>query len=177
MNRVLLAQVRANAGRLIASMTAIVIAVAFVVATLVLNQTAKSTVLEAVGAQYTGTDFVLSSTEFEPLGDQAGAVAAVPGVTAVAPAWDTSLQAVLPGTTGARYVSIGAVADAPELRWQQLAGGSFPTGPGEIVLSADSGAAVGDELTFTSYDAAGTEITGDLTVTGLVDTSASITGG
>ncbi|SCX41123.1 putative ABC transport system permease protein [Klenkia marina] len=177
MNRVLLAQVRANAGRLVASMTAIVIAVAFVVATLVLNQTAKSTVLDAVGAQYTGTDYVLSSTESDDLADQADAVAAVPGVTAVAPDWDTSLQTVLPGTTGARYVSVGAVADAPELRWQQLTAGSFPTGPGEIALSADSDVAVGDRVPFTTYDAEGAELTGDLTVTGLVDVSGSITGG
>ncbi|MEI4272934.1 FtsX-like permease family protein [Klenkia sp. LSe6-5] len=173
----LLAQVRANAGRLVASMTAIVIAVAFVVATLVLNQTAKSTVLDAVGAEYTGTDYVLSSTDGEPLAGLADAVAAVPGVTAVAPQWDTSLQTVLPGATGARYVSIGAVAEAPALRWQQLTAGTFPTGPGQIALSTGSDVAVGDVLPFTTYDAAGTEITGDLTVTGLVDLSGSITGG
>ena len=173
----LLAQVRANAGRLIASMVAIVIAVAFVVATLVLTQTAKATVLEAVGAQYTGTDYVLSSTEGDDLGDQADAVAGVPGVTAVAPQWDTSLQTVLPGATGARYVSISTVAEAPALRWQQLTAGSFPTGPDEIAMSTSSGVAVGAEIPFTTYDAAGTELTGELTVTGLVDVSGSVTGG
>ncbi|SDF71789.1 ABC transporter permease [Klenkia brasiliensis] len=177
MRRVLLAQVRAHAGRLVASTTAVVIAVAFVVATLVLNQTARTTVLDAVGAQYTGADLVVSSTEGDTLADQVPAVAAVPGVTAVAPQWDTSLQAVLPGTTGARYVSIGAVADAPALRWQQLAAGSLPTQPGQIALSAGSDVAVGDVVPFTTYDADGTELTGDLTVTGLVDTSGSVTGG
>ncbi len=177
MRRVLLAQVRAHAGRLVASMTAIVIAVAFVVATLVLNQTAKSTVLDAVGAQYTGADLVLSSTGGESLADQVPAVAAVPGVTAVAPQWDTSLQTVLPGTTGARYVAVGAVADDPTLRWQQLTAGALPTGPGQIALSAGGDVAVGDVVPFTTYDADGAELTGDLTVTGLVDTSGSVTGG
>ncbi len=177
MRRVLLAQVRAHAGRLVASMTAIVIAVAFVVATLVLNQTAKTTVLDAVGAQYTGADLVLTSTEGDSLADQVPAVAAVPGVTAVAPQWDTSLQTVLPGTTGARYVSIGAVADAPALRWQQLAAGSLPTQPGQVALSDSADVAVGDVVRYTTYDADGTEVTGDLTVTGLVDVSGSVTGG
>lgn len=177
MTRVLLAQVRAHAGRLIASMTAVVIAVAFVVATLVLTQTAKSTVLEAVGARYTGADLVLTSTDGSSLADRADAVAGVPGVTAVAPQWDTSLQTVLPGTTGARYVSIDAVPDSPALRWQRLAAGSLPTGPDQIALSAGSDVAVGDVLPFTTYDGEGTEVTGELTVTGLVDVSGSVTGG
>ncbi|WP_455428620.1 ATP-binding cassette domain-containing protein [Klenkia terrae] len=129
-NQVLLAQVRANAGRLIASMTAIVIAVAFVVATLVLNQTAKSTVLDSVGAQYAGTDLVLTSTDGESLADVVGPVSGVPGVRAVAPEWDTSVQAVLPDRAGARYVAVTALADDPLLRWQQLSAGAFPTGPG-----------------------------------------------
>ena len=177
MNRVLLAQVRANAGRLIASMTAIVIAVAFVVATLGLNPPAKSTVLDAGGALYTGTDWVVATDDGSSLADDVAAVAAVPGVDAVAPQWDTSLQAVLPGTTGARYVDVSPVAEAEQLRWQQLTAGSFPTGPGEIALSAGSDVAVGDVLQFTSYDAAGEEISGDLTVTGLVDVSGTVTGG
>ena len=177
MNRVLLAQVRANAGRLIASMTAIVIAVAFVVATLVLNQTAKSTVLDAVGAEYTGSDWVVTTVDGVSLADDIEAVAAVPGVDAVAPQWDTSLRAVLPGTDGARYVDISPVAEAEQLRWQQLSAGRLPDGPGQIALSAGSDVAVGDVVPFTSYDSAGKEITGDLTVTGLVDVSGSVTGG
>jgi putative ABC transport system permease protein len=176
-NRVLLAQVRANAGRLIASMTAIVIAVAFVVATLVLNQTAKSTVLDSVGAQYAGTDLVLTSTDGESLADVVGPVSGVPGVRAVAPEWDTSVQAVLPDRAGARYVAVTALADDPLLRWQQLSAGAFPTGPGEILLGETEGVSVGDTLPVTTYDAAGDEITDELTVTGLVDLSGSVTAG
>ncbi len=177
MRAVLLAQVRANAGRLVASMLAIVIAVAFVVATLVLNQTTRSTVLESVGAQYVGTDLVLSSTDGESLEGIVGAVGAVPGVQAVAPEWTTSVQAVLPGRTGARYVSITALAADPALRWQQLAAGSFPTGPGQVLLAETDGVAVGDTLAVTSYDAQGTETAGEITVTGLVDLSGSVAGG
>ena len=47
-----LAQLRAHVARLIATCLAIVIEVGFVVATLVLNQTSKTTVLDSVGAQY-----------------------------------------------------------------------------------------------------------------------------
>ena len=61
MRAVTLASIRAHAGRLVASTLAIVIAVGFVVATLVLNETTKATVLEAAGAQYVDTDVVVTS--------------------------------------------------------------------------------------------------------------------
>ncbi|KQS71867.1 ABC transporter permease [Modestobacter sp. Leaf380] len=177
MRTVLLAQVRANAGRLIASMLAIVIAVAFVVATLVLNETTRSTVLASVGAQYVGTDLVLTSTDGESLADIVEPVSGVPGVQAVAPEWDTSVQAVLPDRTGARYVAVTALAEDPLLRWQQLSAGAYPTGPGEILLAETEGVAVGDTLPVTSYDAAGQLVEGEVTVTGLVDLSGTVTGG
>ena len=63
MRTVLLAQVRAHAGRLLASTLAVVIAVGFVVATLVLNETARTTVLDAVGAQYVGAAAVVTSDD------------------------------------------------------------------------------------------------------------------
>ena len=49
-----LAQLRGHAARLVATCLAIVIAVAFVVATLVLNHTATTSVLNAVAQQYDG---------------------------------------------------------------------------------------------------------------------------
>lgn len=177
MRAVLLAQVRANAARLVASMLAIVIAVAFVVATLVLNETTRSTVLASVGAQYVGTDLVLTSTDGESLAGIVEPVSGVSGVQAVAPEWETSVQAVLPERTGARYVSVTALAADPALRWQQLAAGAYPTGPGEILLSQTDGVSVGDVLPVTAFDAAGVVSEEEVTVTGLVDLSDTVSGG
>lgn len=175
MRTVLLAQVRANAARLVASTLAIVIAVGFVVATLVLNETARTTVLQAAGAEYVNADLVVTSTDGSPV--PADTVAAVPGVRAVAPQWNTSVQAVLPGTTGAQYVPVGSVATDPALHWQQLASGALPDGPGEVALSTRAGVQVGDVVPVTSYDAQGTQQTTDTTVTGVVDLGGDVGAG
>ena len=98
MRTVLLAQVRAHAARLIASTLAVVIAVGFVVATLVLNETLRSTVLEAVGAQYVGTAVVVSS-DGASLADDVPALDRLDSVAAVAASWETSVRAGFPGRT------------------------------------------------------------------------------
>ena len=69
MRTVLFAQLRTHAARLIASTLAIVIAVGFVVATLVLNQTARATVLESIGARYVGAAAVVTSVDGASLTD------------------------------------------------------------------------------------------------------------
>ena len=63
MRTVVLAQLRTHAARLIASTLAVVIAVGFVVATLVLNETVRSTVSTAVGARYVDTAAVVTSED------------------------------------------------------------------------------------------------------------------
>lgn len=169
MRTVLLAQLRAHAARLIASTLAIVIAVGFVVATLVLNQTARATVLDAAGARYVGTAAVVTSDDGSSL---AGAVADLEAVGAVGtaePAWETSVQASVPGRTGAQYLQVETVAVVPALRWQTLTAGSLPDAVGEIAVSERARADVGDVLTVTSVDPDGTETNSTATVTGVVD--------
>jgi len=169
MRAVTLASIRAHAARLVASTLAIVIAVGFVVATLVLNQTSKATVLEAAGAEYVDTDVVVTSEGSADLAAQVDAVAAVDGVRAVDPTWETSVQAVVPGRSGAQYLLVDSVAGDPGLRWQQMAAGSLPVRPGEIAVSERVGASVGDVFPVTTYDADGNQATTDVTVTGVVD--------
>jgi putative ABC transport system permease protein len=166
---VLLAQVRANAARLIASTLAIVIAVGFVVATLVLNATARSTVLDAVGAQYVDTTAVVSSTDGTSLADEVDTLAALGSVGAVAPSWETYVHATVPGRSGSQYVFVETVADDPSLRWQRVATGELPDAPGEVLVSERLRADVGDVLTVTTSDAAGNEHRSEATVTGIVD--------
>jgi len=168
---VLLAQVRAHAGRLLASTLAVVIAVGFVVATLVLNETARTTVLNAVGAQYVGAAAVVTSDDGSSVAGDVDAVAALSSVAAVAPSYETSVQANVPGRTGSQYLSVGTVADDPALRWQRVSDGALPDRTGEVAVSDRTRAEVGDVLTVTSSDAEGAESTAEVTVTGIVDLS------
>jgi putative ABC transport system permease protein len=166
---VLFAQLRTHAARLVASTLAVVIAVAFVVATLVLNETARSTVLEAVGAQYVDTAAVVVSPDGTSLADAVPTLTGLDAVRAVAPSWETSVQANVPGRTGGQYLFVSTVADDPALRWQQLSAGSLPDGPGEVAVSERARAEVGDVLTVSSFDGEGTETTSEAEVTGVVD--------
>ncbi|SFF65928.1 FtsX-like permease family protein [Blastococcus tunisiensis] len=177
MRAVTLASVRAHLPRLIASTLAIVIAVGFVVATLVLNETTKATVLTAAGAQYVDTDVVVTSDSGTGLAEHVDTLTGLDGVQAVEPTWQTSVQAVAPGRTGAQYVLVESVAGDPQLRWQQLADGSLPERAGEIAVSERVGAAVGDVLPVTVYDAEGDPTTRDATVTGVVDLGGDPTAG
>ncbi|MPQ97764.1 FtsX-like permease family protein [Modestobacter sp. I12A-02628] len=177
MGQVLFAQVRANAARLVASMLAIVIAVAFVVATLVLNATSRATLLDALGAQYVGTGAVVTSSDGSSLADDVATLTALPLVADVAPTWETSVQAVLPDRSGAQYVLVDSVADAPALRWQRLAAGALPQAPGEIAVSQGSDAALGDVVPVTSFDAEGVATTSEVTVVGIVDLRGDPTAG
>ncbi|MFL6265174.1 MAG: hypothetical protein ACJ75C_03745, partial [Actinomycetes bacterium] len=104
MYRVITASIRAHAARLVASTIAIVIAVGFVVATLVLNETARATVLGAAGAEYVATDAIVTSDDGTPLAGDVSRLSALDEVRAVAPGWQTSVQVVTPDRTGAQYV-------------------------------------------------------------------------
>ncbi|MGY1742927.1 MULTISPECIES: ABC transporter permease [unclassified Blastococcus] len=168
MARVTTASLRAHAARLVASTVAIVIAVGFVVATLTLSRTTRDTMLEAIGARYVSADVVVTSVG-GTLEDEAEQVAGVPGVAAVDRATSTSVQALVPGRTGAQYLVVDSVADDPALRWQQLAQGALPDRPGEVAVSERVGAGIGDVLTVTTYGDEVRETTSQATVTGVVD--------
>ncbi len=167
MRTVVLAQLRSSASRLIATILAIVLAVAFVVATLVLGSTSRATVLRAVGAQYVGTDVVVSATGGRPL--DAAALRGLPGVGAVAPSLTTAVQALLPDRSASQYVQVDAVAAAPALQWQRMTSGALPTRPGELAVAAGAQAEVGDTVPVTTYGEDGAATTSQTTVVGVVD--------
>ena len=168
MRTVVLAQLRTHAARLIASTLAVVIAVGFVVATLVLNETSRSTVLDTVGARYVDTAAVVTS-EGGLLADDVAALEALSSVGAVAPAYETSVSAEVPGRSGAQYLFVQSVADAPQLRWEQLSAGRLPSAAGEVAVTDRARAEVGDVLTVSAYDTEGQATTSEATVTGIVD--------
>jgi putative ABC transport system permease protein len=148
-----LAQLRSHTARLIATALAIIIAVAFVVATLVLNQTSKSTVLNSVGAQFRNTDAVVTAN-LEVDGDNsldarpglAQQIRDIPGVTAVAVDRSAYSQVRLPGRKGYRFAAVTDVAATKSLQWQRLLDGRLPTGPGEVAIGQHKGISVGSTL-------------------------------
>ncbi len=175
-----LAQLRAHTGRLLATGLAIIIAVGFVVATLVLNQTSKTTVLGAVAAQYRTTDAVITpdpdAVNFTPLGSRKGLadeVARMPGVRAVAADLSTYTQARLPDSTGYRSARLTAVAPDRVLQWQRLTAGRLPAATGEIAVGARKGLRLGTSVTLLVHPAGSADdadpVTRTAVVVGLVD--------
>lgn len=178
MRTVLLAQLRTHAARLIASTLAVVIAVGFVVATLVLNETSRATVLDTVGARFVDTAAVVSTTYERPFTeDDVESIAAIDSVGSVAPSYESGVQASVPGRPGSQYLAVESIAEAPELRWQELSAGRLPSGAGEVAVSDRARAEVGDVLTVTVFDEDGEETTSEATVTGIVDLRGDPEGG
>jgi putative ABC transport system permease protein len=169
MRTVVLAQLRTHAARLVASTLAVVIAVGFVVATLVLNETSRATVLDTVGARYVGSAAVVTSPSGESLADDVDTLTALDSVGALAPAYETSVSAEVPGRSGSQYLSVQSTADAPQLRWEQLSSGRLPSDSGEVAVTDRARAEIGDVLTISSYDDEGEATTSEATVTGIVD--------
>ncbi|MBA3368495.1 MAG: ABC transporter permease, partial [Geodermatophilaceae bacterium] len=167
MLRLTLAQVRAHVGRLVASCLGIIIAVAFIVATLVLTETSRITVLEAVGARYVDTAAVVTPTgsaqtpesnqqEATPgnaaqTSELVDALTRVTGVTAVSAETQSLVDVEVPGSSGTQFAVVESVPSAAELQWHELASGRLPTTPGEVAVSARVGAALGDTLRVTAY--------------------------
>ncbi len=148
-----LAQLRAHTARLVATALAIIIAVGFVVATLVLNQTSKATVLDSVGAQYRNTDAVITANQ-EAEGDASlssrkhvlQTIQAVPGVGAVAVDRSTYSQVRLPGSKGYRFAQVADVSTDKSLQWQRMTAGRLPRATGEVAIGERKGVSLGSTL-------------------------------
>lgn len=140
------AQMRAHAGRYVASVLAVVVAVAFIVATLTLNSTVKAGVTDSLAGQYATTDVVVTGNV--GTSGTAATVAAVPGVRAVADDVSASAKIGRIGE-GTSWGSVMSLSDDPGLRWQQLADGRFPGAVGEVAVPANSDIPLGSRITVT----------------------------
>jgi putative ABC transport system permease protein len=150
-----IAQLRAHTARLVATCLAIIIAVGFVVATLVLNQTSKTTVLDSVGAQYRNTDAVITA-DLEAPGDDNSldsrknlvqTIRAIPGVGKIAVDHTTYTQVRLPGAHGYRFAQVTDVAADKSLQWQRMVAGRLPTALGEVAVGERKGVSIGTTVT------------------------------
>ncbi|MCL2532926.1 MAG: FtsX-like permease family protein [Nocardiaceae bacterium] len=162
------AQMRAHAGRYVASALAVVISVAFIVATLTLNSTLKAGVTDSLAGQYAATDVVVSGTE------DLAAISAVPGVRSVTEDISTAVRVRHDGAPSA-WGSAQSVSDDAALRWQTLSDGRFPSAPGEVAVEKDSGVPLGADLTVTTLGGQ-SQVTDTATVVGHVDLSGTAQG-
>ncbi|CRK51415.1 ABC transporter transmembrane protein [Rhodococcus sp. RD6.2] len=177
MLRLTLAQARANAARYVASGSAILIAVAFVVATLVLGSTTSASVTNSLAGQYRTSAVVVDGlADAGQAAETAERVAAVPGVRAVTVDGQAPVKVAAAGH-GKLFGTVTSLAEAPDLRWQRLAEGRFPAASGEIAVGSDSGLSLGDTVAVTVRGARadeGTEAgTGTATVVGEIDLAGS----
>ncbi|MFD4468999.1 FtsX-like permease family protein [Rhodococcus sp. NPDC058505] len=177
MLRLTLAQARAHAGRYLASGAAILIAVAFVVATLVLGATTSASVTNSLAGQYWSSAVVVDGLADDTQARTVAAtVAGLPGVTAVSVDAAAPVKVAAAGR-GRLFGTLATLAEQAELRWQRLAEGRFPAAPGEIAVGSDAGLVVGDTVAVTvrgARDDESTEAsTGTATVVGSIDLSGS----
>ncbi|MCB2175472.1 MAG: ABC transporter permease [Actinomycetales bacterium] len=177
MLQVTLAQMRRSAGRLAAAGIAIVIASAFVTATLLAGNAITRTTYDAVSSEYARADLVVGPSGYEQLTDaDLAAIGAVPGVDAVQ--GSGALWAQLTGPGGTAWNQFTPRASDARLEPASLVEGGLPTGPNQIALPADLAhrldVGVGDEVhtkrtVVSATDGTGTEVSDALTVSGLLD--------
>lgn len=170
MRHLVLAQARAHRGRYVASALAVVVAVAFVVATLVLGSTVDAAITKFTAAQYEGVAAVVteSGSDLDPEGVLT-AISAVPGVESSS--LDVSGPVRITGWDSGSFSTASTLARDPSLRWQQLADGRWPTEADEVVVGATAGAAIGDTLTLTRID--GDPVPTQVEVVGTIDLAGS----
>ncbi|MHA7278720.1 ABC transporter permease [Arthrobacter sp. MDT2-2] len=176
MLQVALAQVRVHARRFLAVGLAVMLGVAFLSATLMVDATTRASLGQSIGASYAKADLVVS-------GEDGGTVPAVladeladvPGVEAV----HGLERAYGQLATGAETSLAVLTSTAPDrLETARVVEGSYPSEPGEVALddasAARLGVAPGDTVALDA-GAPSTSLGSALTVTGLTAPSADPT--
>ncbi|MFE7505648.1 FtsX-like permease family protein [Promicromonospora sp. NPDC057488] len=167
MRTVLLASLRRHLRRYVAAGTAVVVAVAFVVAVGVLTTGTQNRIMAGMGAPFAGADYVVTN-----LGTQNAITYAAQHGDEVAVLGSATLP-LRAGEEQAAGKFVGSIADLPRLRWQTLDSGRFPEREGEAVVDAwtaqEMTVAVGDTVTL---GAGGDAV--DLRVVGIGAASANL---
>ncbi|GAB3261651.1 ABC transporter permease [Kineosporia babensis] len=174
-----LAQLRSQAHRLVATAVAIVIAVGFVVATLVLNDSSRQTVLGALASQYLHTDVVVAPDDTGEVAPQtlakvASAITGNPAVAALTFDSSTYVSARLPGRAAYQFSQVTGLANDEVLRWQKLEEGSWPSEPNQIVTAVGRDLEVGSVVEIRIFGAEPGQETVQATVVGLTERSSDI---
>ena len=177
--RLVLGQLRAHAGRYLGTVLAIAVAVAFILASVGVLRTMSASADATFGMRYSGTAVLVQNlgdrtsagtdsareeaAEAQRLGLEA--IAATPGVRAVTVDAQTYVRVRVDGRAQQMTTTTSLSTD-DGLRWQPLASGRLPAGPGEVAVRADSGLPLGSTF---EVQPAGRSEPGAVTVVGLFD--------
>jgi putative ABC transport system permease protein len=179
--RLILGQLRAHAGRYLGTILAIAVAVGFVLASVGVLRTISASADATFGMRYAGTAVLVQN-----LGDRTSAgtdasreeaaeaqrrgleaIGSTPGVRAVTVDAQTYVRVRAEGRAQ-QMTTATALAPDDDLRWQNLASGRLPAGPGEVAVRADSDIPLG--ATF-EVQPSGRSDPAPVTVVGLFDLS------
>lgn len=177
--RLILGQLRANAGRYLGTILAIAVAVGFVLASVGVLRTMTASADAVFGMRYSDTSVLVQN-----LGDRTSAgsdatreeakeaqragldsVTATPGVRAVTVDAQTYVR-IRPSDRAQQMTTATALSSDDGLRWQPLSAGRLPTAPGEVAIRADADMPLG--TTF-EVQPAGRDEPAPVSVVGLFD--------
>jgi putative ABC transport system permease protein len=143
--QVALAQVRVHARRFVAVGLAVMLGVAFVSATLMVDATTRASLGQSIGASYAKADLVVGGAggEWVPAGvtdDLTGDLADVPGIDAVYALERAYTQLVTGSETSTAVLTSTAPA---QLETAVITTGTYPSAPDEVAVDQDSAARLG----------------------------------
>jgi putative ABC transport system permease protein len=174
MTRNALAELRQHPRRIVAVVVAIMISVAFLIASVTVVASEGATIERGIIARTAHTDVVVTVAASDPT-EQANLVERVRKVQGVATA-DLTYLSHGRVTGSADWLQQQSVLSNPRLRWTELARGRWPATPDEIVLGTVTARqlnlGIGDRTTINDSDSSAT-----LTVTGLVHEDNSLLSG
>ncbi len=153
---------------------AVILGVAFVTAAILFGAVTERAALNGIAAQYAGTDIIVTSQQM-PLGSETVVtVSDVPGV-GIAEGRSISYPRIDAGSRMA-FPAVAPLPQASTIRDQLTIGdGRLPTGPGEVVLSADTARSLditsGAQVTFSIAEG-----TASATVVGILDMPSTLGG-
>lgn len=157
----ILGQLRANFGRFLATILAITISVAFIVASGGLITSLQKSVLDIFGQKYVDSTVVVEGVgdrssatndeDREQLAQQEtqalDAINGLENVEASTVDRETNLRVIPDSGDTQRFTTLTSLAEDGPLRWQQLAEGKYPEGPGELLAPEGEGMEVGETAT------------------------------
>lgn len=179
--RLVLGQLRANAVRYLGTVLAIAVAVGFVLASVGVLRTISASADATFGLRYAGTSVLVQNLgDRTSAGSDAGraeaaeagrlgleAIASTPGVRAVTVDTRSYVRVRVEGRAQ-QMTTATALSSDDDLRWQRLASGRLPDGPGEVAVRADSDIPLGASF---EVRPSGRSDPSPVTVVGLFDLS------
>ncbi|WP_020579463.1 FtsX-like permease family protein [Actinopolymorpha alba] len=150
----MLASIRGHAARYVAGGLAVVLGVAFVTTALLVLNSTKAAMAEAVGAQYARADLVVASNQNDLTPDAVRRIQGMEGVAAASGVAVTGVEVHYPGSPGSVWVQVSGIPLDPDLRWQRVKDGRLPEKPDEVAVAAstakDKNLRLGTRLTLTT---------------------------